>query len=345
MLGTTASLSLRYLLIAAGCTTLGALAASASRDTQVSIVRVPELKVVETVVERTAEAPPAQSREVHLLVKAGGASYMKLAAIGEGAEPMPKHGALSLHDDDGIQSVVATVAAADLPTAYRAWLGREVTVDGTCKAKVTGFAVIARLTGSPDYAGENVDRWTAKTVFAEGSRLIAAQLDGCTGTLVRDAALSPTVYPVLLEDDATVALAEKAKAALLATPAASDIQRAWGVERTGPWTQGANVTYQVVRHPLSEITWISVNVSADFGCGDPDANLWGLYRVAPDGSLVESRVRALENGTTVEELVDLDDDGEFELIGRTWLDLERTVTTASGEPLQELALPFFGCPC
>jgi hypothetical protein len=347
MLGTTASLSLRYLLIAAGCTTLGALAAlaSAPRDTQVSIVRVPELKIVETVVERTAEAPPPNSREVHLLVKVGGASYMKLAEIAEDAEPMPKHGALALQDDDGIQNAVATVAPADLPTAYRAWLGREVTIDATCKAKVTGFAVIARLTGSPGYAGEDVDHWTAKTVFAEGSKIIAAQLDGCSGMLVRDAAISPIVYPTLLEDDASMELAQQAKAALLATQAAREIQTAWQAERTGAWSKGANETFHVVRHPTTGVTWISVNVSADFGCGDPNANLWGLYRVAPDGSLVESRVRALENGTTVEALVDLDADGELELIGRTWLDFERTVTSASGEPLQELALPFFGCAC
>lgn len=345
MLGTTASLSLRYLLIAAGCTTLGALAAlgSASRDTRVSIVRVPELKVVETLVERAVEAPPPNSREVHLVVNAGGASYMQLVEIGEAAEPMPRHGALTFHDDDGVKSAVATVAARDLSTSYRAWLGREVTVDGACKAKVTGFAVIARLTGSPEFAGE--DGWTKKTVFAAGSKLIAAQLDGCTGTLARDSALSPIVYPAVLDDDASAALARQAKAALLATQAARDIQTAWQADRTGAWTKDANVTTQVVRHPTTNATWISVNVSQDFSCGDPNANLWGLYRVAPDGSLVETQVRALENGTAVEQLVDLDGDGELELLGRTWLDFERTLTSASGAPLQQLALPFFGCAC
>src|SRR6185369_11640136 len=99
------------------------------------------------------------------------------------------------------------VEPANVPVAYRRWLGQRVTVDGTCSANVTGFAVVARLTGDTGYAGIDDEHWTARNVLEHGHPMLAATLDGCHGTFARDAALAPVVIPKVLADNAKLAAA------------------------------------------------------------------------------------------------------------------------------------------
>ena len=340
MLGTTASLSLRYLLIAAGCTTLGALAgyASAPRTTSYVTIATPRLVTVEKVVETTVAVPAAQPHaragEVQFVTRAGSFSYMKLATIGDGAEIMPKHGTPVLESDDGIESAIAAVKPDDVPAGYRAWLERRVAVDGGCEAKVLGFAVLVRVTGSPSYAGDiNADQWTAKAVFENGSAMLVAKLSGCTGMLARDAALPPIVTPKEITDTARAdELGARAKAILLASAASTDTQKEWReAEQTGAWSDQAFVDLEVLQHPTTGVTWVSVHVWHDTGCGEPEANVWGLFRVAADGELVTSQLRRMSELTGIEQLVDIEGDGELELIGRAWLGVEQRIERASGD--------------
>jgi hypothetical protein len=90
---------------------------------------------------------------------------------------------------------------------------------------------------------------------------------------------------------------------------------------------------------------VSVHARRFESCGGPDINLWGLFRVDQAGQLTPVKLRPLAPLYSIERLVDLDGDGDFELIGRDWLGLERILTSSAGVELQRLRTPFFGCPC
>jgi hypothetical protein len=286
-----------------------------------------------------------RSTDLNLVFSAGGASYMKLADIGDGHEIMPKHARPRRFTRDGVESAIAAVQAGDLPQAYRRWQDRPVQVDGTCDTRVVGFAVVARLTGDTGYAGIADASWTANNVLEHGSVVLAAKLAGCTGTYARDAALPGVVVPQFI---ANADLAAKAKAALIASQPAQDTQREYlEFDQSGNWwdSESARFETRIVRHPTTGVTWVSVHGTMEHGCGDPEVNVWGLFRVQPDRSLAAVQLRKLGDLWSIDQLVDLDNDGELELIGTPWLGLDTVVTRASGEELDRLALPFFGCPC
>jgi hypothetical protein len=48
---------------------------------------------------------------------------------------------------------------------------------------------------------------------------------------------------------------------------------------------------------------------------------------------------------TIDAIVDLEGDGELEVIGKPWLGTDRILMRASGEVLDQIALSFAGCPC
>lgn len=352
MLGTTASRSLRYLLIATGITTAGALGAYAYTATPRPVASVPFAppRIIEPTIEQisvmavTAEATPslAHASDIKLVFSAGHGSYMKLQSLDEN-EQLPKHGKAKLDSEDGIESAIAPVAAADVPASYRAWLGRTVLVDNRCESQVTGFAIVVRLTGSPDYAGEEGDaEWTATNVIENGSAVLAARI-GCSGTFARDAALAPYVTPEEITD---TALGAKAKANLLASAVARQTQKEWReAEAAGTWTDHAFEDIKVLRHPTTGVIWVSVHIWQEMACGSAEANVWGLFRLADDGSLVPSQMRQLSDGMGIEQLIDVEGDGELEVVGRPWLGVERQIEHADGDEIDALSLPFFGCPC
>ena len=304
-----------------------------------------------TVVSVEQPAAPARSSEIDLVFRAGGATYMMLAPVGDpkDAEAMPKHGRPTLFDrgeaDDWQTASIAVVAERDVPLANRRWIGKTVVVDGTCYAKVTGFAVVARLTGDPGYAPREIRAWTAANVLELGAPVLAAKLDGCKqGTFARDAALSPIVVPKVIED---AALANRARAKLLASSAAKAAQHEWLRDgRDGTWhdDESATVRTLIVRHPTTDVTWVSVHARIEEGCGAPDINIWGLYRVDGD-QLVTAQQRDLGELYSVDRLIDLEGDGELEFIGAPWVPTDTVVSRASGDEVTRLQLPFFGCPC
>jgi hypothetical protein len=308
-------------------------------------VVAPAADVASVVTTAALPAPPTPS----FVMRAGTTSYMKLADLAGGddaeaaGEPRPRHAAPKLYDHDAVYSAVAVVDASDVPRTYRGWLGRAVTVDGACEAKVTGFAVVARLTGDPGYAGLDRETWTAATVLAHGATTLAARLDGCTGTFARDAALPGVVVAQPRED---AALAAAARAALIDSAPSRETQREWSdQDQQGAWHAHTDIATGVLRHPRTGVTWVYAHGRGDLGCGGPEVNLWGLFRVDADGKLVAIQLRKLGDIHAIEQLVDIDGDGELEIIGSTWLGGDRVIARASGEELTRLALPFYGCSC
>lgn len=338
----------RTLIVALGCGAIGAvvgLAATPPAQTSTRTVTVQLVPAMEPASAPAATAQPLRSRELSLVFSAGGASYMKLTELGDSAEIMPKHGTPRLVSDDGVEAAIATVQGGDVPQAYRRWQGRSVVVDNSCTTTVTGFAVVARLTGDTGYAGVDAEAWTATNVLESGTAVLAARLADCTGTFARDTALPAVVVPRELANEK---LASQARAALIASTPAREAQTAYSeVYPTGDWwdAEGAQLTAKVVEHPTTGITWVSMHGHMDRGCGDPEVNVWGLFRVEPDGSLAAVQLRKLDDLWSIDKLVDIDNDGELEVIGRPWLGLDTVVTRASGEELDRLSVPFFGCPC
>ncbi len=343
------------LLVAIGCGTLGvafAVALWPHEHAQVRVAVVPApavpVEVPPTASPAEAAAPPARTArtsDVSLVLAAGDASFIKLADIGEDAERMPKHTAPKLVTTDYVQSSIASVADADVPAAYRHWQGTHVVVDGACETTVTGFVVVAQLTGDPGYAELDGAKWTAGNVLENGSVVLAARLAGCHGTYARDAALPPVLVPAVLQDSE---LASRARAALIASQPARDAQREYmELDERGPWWEDEYARFEthIVKHPTTGVTWVSVHGSTEHACGDPEVNVWGLFRVEADGSLAAVQLRKLGDLWSVDQLVDLDGDGELELIGKPWLGLDTVITRASGEELERAAVPFFGCPC
>jgi hypothetical protein len=310
------------------------------------------------VVVMTEPVPPAL-RPAALVFRAGGVAYMKLAdldgvvtnddpAAVAALEPMPRHGKATRVADDFVDGAVAPVADKHVGAAHRAWMNREVIVDGTCHAKVTGFAVIARLIGDPGYAGEEgTDAWTARTIMEHGAPVLAARLDGCADkafAIARDATMSPSIALTKHED---APLAAAAKQQVLTSPEAVAAAKEWATyEMPGAWARDPETTWtvDVLRHPTTGATFVAVHAVHEGGCGGPQINVWHLYRADADGKL--TRLPSSIGGlTTIEQITDVDGDGTLELIGSPWLGEQRVMIRATGERIDHLPLQFYGCGC
>jgi hypothetical protein len=306
------------------------------------------------------QLPHQRSDELLFVFEAGGATYAKLADVNdELAIPhgTPRH---VFDEESYVHAAIATVASDAVPGAYRAWHGRSVIVDGGCTTTVTGFAVIGRLVGDPGYAGIEWDEaadaepgsaedslWTAAQVMTHGQPVLAARLAGCNGTFARAAVLPPPVTLEVLDTAAHAELAQTARAALLASPPAREAQREWtdAYMEQGSWHEQAHVTAQVMRHPITGVTWVAARARLEGGCGAPDVNLWGLYRVGDAGELAPVSVRALDEMTEIDAVLDVDGDGTLELLGRGWLRLDRVLAGADGTVRDRLGTQFYGCGC
>jgi hypothetical protein len=344
----------RTLLFAAGCGALGAAIGLAAlpRSSSQAITFVPaapaQIEVVQAPtppVVAHESVQPLRASELSLVFTAGGATYMKLADISETAEILPKHGKAKLYSDDYIETAVASVSVTDVPRAYRSWLDRHVNIDNTCATKVIGFAVVSRLTGDTGYSGVDDGKWTATNVLDQGSVVLAAKLTGCKGTFARAAELPAVIVPQEINDKR---LAKQALAALIASTPARETQLDYvEVDQHGNWwdAEYAQFSTKIVRHPTTGVTWVSVHGHMDHGCGDPEVNVWGLFRVEDDGTLAAVQLRKLGDLWSIDQLIDIDNDGELEVIGKPWLGLDTVVARGSGEELDRLSLSFFGCPC
>ena len=311
----------------------------------------PAVPAIESAPEPAAEIaheppPPPAGARFAFVFRAGDATYIKLRAVDAGA--LPVHGEARVAKQEYADDAIADVDASAVPADERAWLGRSVVLDSGCRARVVAFALVARAVGDASWADENAKEWTSSLLFEHGGTVLAARLDGCPvlATWARDASLPPAELPVAIDSPELVA---RAKRALFASAAAKVAQHAW----THDWQQTGSVFADpalalhvaVLEHPRTHERFVSITAHRDHGCGDPDTNLWGLFRVKRDGSLAVVTLRALSEVDTMESLVDLDGDGELEAIGRPWLGYDHVLERPSGDELDRDAVPFFGCPC
>jgi hypothetical protein len=314
---------------------------------------VPEVVPVDVHVQTTEREPaPPPVRllggDFAFVFGADGRTFVQLRELD--AEELPAHTKPRFvkTGKNGATSLLASVRQRAVPAGYRAWLGREVSVDGTCTAHVTGVSIVWRLTGDPGYAGVDGEDWTVASVLAHGKPVLAAALDGCAGdhTYARDAALPAAVH---LETIPAPAAEEHARTALLASRASQEAQVEWEQtwQRTGKWWNDPSVTVSTtaLRHPKTGaiFVWATAEHSSD-GCGDPPMHVRALFRQRTDGSL--EAIDVVRGGVeTIDQLLDVEGDGTLELIGQDWLEDDRVLERTDGTVVTQTSVPFYGCPC
>jgi hypothetical protein len=331
---------------------LGGGLVAASIATGVVMPRVaaaPTIEVAATPIEpdpigATPQHDVMADASVQLVFSLAGESYVALQELD--AKTLPRHGKLRMiaatPEADYVDAAIAPVAAKDAPE----WRGHTIVVDaasGPCTAALSDFAIVARLDGDPGYAGIDKGSWTVQSILDNGHIVLAAKLAGCTGTLARDAAAQPVVR---FKDVIDTANATVARRLVLESQAAAEITAEWkAASQTGNPFDSTELVTKVVADPRTGAKWISVHANGGFSCGDPNVNIWGLFRVEANGNLTTIALRRPENLSSVDELADLDGDGIPEIVGQAWLGPNTVVTDVEGTELARLDVPFFGCPC
>jgi hypothetical protein len=350
---------IRLSLLGVGCGFAGALAGAtlASTATHRVAVTVPVVEVAPAV-EAThifssssvaREAAPAPSAQLGFVFELEGAHWMILDVD---PATLEHHRATRLvGDHDYPSATIAALRDRDQPAALRAWRNTRVIVDGGCTDTVHDFAVISQVTGEPIYAedatDESLGHWSAAMIAEHGLTVVAAKLDHCTGTYAR-AATAPAAVPFPAVEDAV--LGKRAETMLMTSQVATDARAALRaqfsdveVSANMAFDRVTEISTKIARDPRTSTMWISVHAHAEFSCGGPDVNFWGLYRMAGD-QLVMVREQAADLAN-IEALVDLDGDGIPELLGGGWISPTHAFYDQALQPIVSYDVPFFGCPC
>jgi hypothetical protein len=263
-------------------------------------------------------APIEDPAELAMVFSLDGDSYVRIASD----EHAASHGSPRMIDDGSTLAVIAPVLLSALPEELRRWSGRTVMVDGTCRARVVGFAEVSRVAGEPPgtdsyYYSSEEERgdmekpeWTIDNV-SEANVMLAAKLDGCTGTWARGAEFSPAA---IAEATSDADLESAALADLLAQNDDDATQDSWkesGGE--GDWREAVDPTVSVYTHPLTGEHWIFASAYLAGGCGEPGVSVMAAYRASADGTV--HRVADLDYaGQTIDTVLDVDGDGQPELL-------------------------------
>ncbi len=282
---------------------------------------------------------PASPSPLHFVVPVGDTSYLVLADV-EKAEELPPHGPLRLTGYKSTSSVIAEVSEADLPAGLRAWSKREVVVDERCHATVSGFAIVARMVGRPDYAGFEL---TADSVLSFGQKVLAARLGRCKGSFARAASAAPIRVPRPAVNEAAVAAA---RADFLASEVIAQARAEQVEAQVAGALEQVYAPYVVtVRHPTTGETWISLQLRiGEPGCGGPQANVWGLYRVTERG-VERTRLLQLSRFEDIDTLLDVDGDGQLELFILDDFGVNLELRSGEGKVLNRLTMRIYECLC
>ena len=293
--------------------------------------------------QRAHEPTPASAAIVPVFT-ADGSTYLAIAELDSTARTANAR----ITETDGVTSLVSPITKK-LPAAARAWQDQHVILDASCEAKVVGFAIIARLSGDPGYAEiEGATTWDAHSLLEHGHVLLAAKLDDrCRGgTFARAASAPPIQTFVDVPDDEHAVVARRR---LISSPPGEEAATEWASFETGPhpgtWFDASEFSTRTVRDPRTGTEWISMHAHTEMGCGSPNINVWGLFRVDAGGTLTTVQLRPLGELSQIDRLVATDGDGIPELVGRGWIAPDAALTTAGGAELVRLDTPFFGCPC
>jgi hypothetical protein len=298
----------------------------------------PPIPVVDVPPPLPTTALPEPAADVAIVITVGDDSYVELDRLVD----LPRHAATALVQHFDAFTAIAEVAAKDLPGDLRAWKARKASVDGSCEARVTGFAVIGRLRGLARDAEDDLDQWTADKVLEYGRPTLFARLDGCRGTIARDAASPPIA--VLSDSDDPGDWAERALDRFAIADPVIAAERAWldaGNASTWYMASDAHVETRVMRHPRTGVTWVLVHAYLANDCGQLGGNALGLYRV--EGGKLVTELERSGGLPRIEQVVDLDGDGKLELVGSSEdaISIER----ADGADVRSLDITTYGCGC
>jgi hypothetical protein len=319
---------------------LGALVFVASRGTAPSEpAPVVEIADVAPAIDEPATATDSSTNEdapapIYFTFTADHARWVALAPLPKPAYKSPRE-----LKEDYLLETIATPSPRDVAV----WRDRELVVDGGCREKLETFAVIARLSGEPVYANDDgAPEWTAQSIMKNGEPVLAAKLKHCT-----QGEFASTVPVRRLEHIDDAELVARARAVMVASSFAAKAVADWkAMTEPKPWTDDAEFDAIVARDTVRDVTWVSMHVHANgIGCGAPTTNFWGLFRVAPDGSLERVTLRALDNVGSLSDLVDLDGTGEPSLLGEALLPTGPIAIDPRGEQTAGDTPPFYGCPC
>jgi len=289
------------------------------------------------------ERQPAPSNKPGFVIDVDNATWMILDVD---PTSIDTHRAPHLAAGEYASDTVALLRDRDLTSELRGWRGQDVIVDGTCTDTLHDFALITQVTGDPVYADDTTHpHWTTKTIEANGTHFVAAKLSHCTGKYAR-AASAPAAVPFL--EVAEPELEQRAIAALKQSPTGLAVRAQIAAQYSGEskinFDEATQVETKVARDPRTGATWIAVHAHADFMCGGPEINFFGLYRAA-EGQLVTVREIQSPDLAGVDALVDLDGDGVPELLGNGWITPNRAFYNQDLAPIVSYEIPFFGCPC
>nr|HEX4313221.1 hypothetical protein [Kofleriaceae bacterium] len=273
------------------------------------------------------------------VVDIDGDAYMQLRPLDE--EHLPRHGRArraASESQSGQSIAFAPVATAALDDAERSWLGKLIVVDGTCRARIDRFAIRGGL------SGETVDQMSAGELLAQGEPTLVAHLDACRGgKTARDASLAPADAAVLdtaAPDAASLrALAEHDLWA--SEPGRAD-RRVYDDSRGQPDPHEIETASTVVVHPRTHDRFVIVHARlvGEACSSDASFELGAIYRVTPGGDLVRVYIGDTSPIDLAQPIVDLDGDGEFEVVG------DHDVTSLRGDTLAtRRGDNFLGCPC
>ncbi|HEY0255135.1 MAG TPA: hypothetical protein VGC41_26590 [Kofleriaceae bacterium] len=295
-----------------------------------------------------AEAAPAPSNEVAFVIQAEDTNYMILPID---AATLP-HVKSRMVNEEYASTTIAPLHAKDLTREVRAWQGVDVLVDNTCRATLHDFAVIHTLTGDPAYAADetaNDAKWTRASIEKNGAAFVVAKLETCSGTYARAASAPAAVKFENLGTDQQSAEELAAIQDLESSSVAAEARTGFAEQVTegnmGGSTNFDEVTHftaQTARDNRTDTSWIVVRGAADFMCGGPDVNIWGLYRI--DHGKPTRIVAAKSKLAGIDSLVDLDGDGLPEILGSELLSTTSFYDRDQND-LVSYQIPFFGCPC
>lgn len=252
--------------------------------------------------------------ELAMLFEVDGTTYLRLST----EERATARGAATMTSDGTVHAVVAPVSVNALPATFKSWANRTVLVDGTCRARVTGFAEVSRVQGDAsnpynyDEDGKEVpvEEWTEQRIV-DANVTLAAKLDGCTGTWARAADIKAPIMGSFVDEPE---LEERAIADLIALN--DDLtQKSWAeMGGEGSWQDHADITAQSWQHPGTNEKWIFVKAYREGHCGDAGVNLMTAYRVDAAGKMHRSNDLSI-GYADIKQIVDLDGDGQPELLG------------------------------
>jgi hypothetical protein len=166
--------------------------------------------------------------------------------------------------------------------------------------------------------GEQAERgdppeWTIDDVRQHGV-MLAAKLDNCDGTWAR-----ASEYPAaaVAHETEEPALEQAAIDDVLATYGDDDDVDHWWKESggEGDWRTSDSVAREAHTyvHPLTNEKWVVASVYREGGCGEFGVSRMAVFHVSDGGKL--RRVADLGHaGQTIQDVVDLDGDGQPEIL-------------------------------